>query len=151
MAGVDAPEVSPLIIPLRPLLSPRPPFLIPYLSPPSQRSHFGKPAQAHSDEALAWLKEQIHGRRLKCQLIQRDQYGRIVALPLLPHHRWWPRRAVTRNLPLEMVRAGWGIVYTSAGAEYGGWGQAAYLEAQKEAQYVCFFFVSMSFSGGKAV
>ena len=117
----------------------------------SQRSHFGKPAQAHSDEALAWLKEQIDGRRLKCQLIQRDQYGRIVALPLLPHHRWWPRRAVTRNLPLEMVRAGWGIVYTSAGAEYGGWGEAAYLEAQKEAQYVFFFFVSMSFSGGMAV
>jgi endonuclease YncB( thermonuclease family) len=100
-----------------------------------ERAHFGKPAQAHSDEALAWLKEQIHGRRLKCQLFQRDQYGRIVALPLLPHHRWWwPRRSATRNLPLEMVRAGWGIAYTGTGAQYGGWGQAAFLEAQAEAQ-----------------
>jgi len=106
MAGVDAPEAA----------------------------HFGKPAQAHADEALAWLKEHVHGRRLKCQLFQRDQYGRIVALPLLPHHRWWPRRSATRNLPLEMVRAGWGVVYTGAGAEYGGWGQAAFLAAQTEAQ-----------------
>jgi hypothetical protein len=105
-------------------------------STPPQRSHFGKPAQAYSDEALAWLKEQIHGRRLKCQLFQRDHYGRIVALPLLPHHRWWPRRSATRNLSLEMVRAGWGTAYTGVGAKYGGWGQAAFLEAQAEAQYV---------------
>ncbi|KAI9451414.1 nuclease [Lactarius psammicola] len=109
MAGVDAPE----------------------------RSHFGKPAQAYSDEALAWLKEHVHGRRIKCQLFQRDQYGRIVALPLLPLFRyrwWWPRLGGTRNLPLEMVRAGWGVVYTGAGAEYGGWGQDAFLAAQAEAQ-----------------
>ena len=126
---------------------PSPPPLLPQLSTPYplplQRSHFGKPAQAHSDEALAWLKEHILGRRLKCQLIQRDQYGRIVALPLLPHHRWWPRRSATRNLPLEMVRAGWGVVYTAAGAQYGGWGQPAFLEAQAEAQYV-FFYVLLS-------
>lgn len=107
MAGIDAPE----------------------------RSHFGKPAQAHADEALAWLKEHVHGRRIKCQLFQRDQYGRIVALPLLPRRRWWwPRLGAARNLPLEMVRAGWGVVYTGAGAEYGGWGQDAFLAAQAEAQ-----------------
>ncbi|KAH9017390.1 nuclease [Lactarius pseudohatsudake] len=102
-----------------------------------ERSHFGKPAQAHSDEALAWLKEQVHGRRIKCQLFQRDQYGRIVALPLLPllPRRWWgPRPGATRNLPLEMVRAGWGVVYTGKGAQYGGWGQDVYLAAQAEAQ-----------------
>jgi endonuclease YncB( thermonuclease family) len=125
MVGVDAPEVSP---------SPLSPSTTPLNATPSQRSHFGKPAQAYSDEALAWLKEQIHGRRLKCQLFKRDQYGRIVALPLIPHHRWWPRRSATRNLPLEMVRAGWGTVYTGAGAKYGGWGQAAFHDAQAEAQ-----------------
>ncbi|KAH9003774.1 nuclease [Lactarius hatsudake] len=102
-----------------------------------ERSHFGKPAQAHSDEALAWLKEQVHGRRIKCQLFQRDQYGRIVALPLLPllpRRWWWPRLGAARNLPLEMVRAGWGVVYTGKGAQYGGWGQDVYLAAQAEAQ-----------------
>ena len=149
MAGVDAPEVSK---PSQPMLSlyisppptppPHPQLETPHLLPP-QRSHFGKPAQAHSDEALSWLKEHVHGQRIKCQLFQRDQYGRIVALPLLPRHRggwwwWWPRGAAARNLPLEMVRAGWGIVYTGKGAEYGGWGQDAFLAAQAEAQYVFF-------------
>jgi endonuclease YncB( thermonuclease family) len=100
-----------------------------------EASHFGKPAQPHSDEALAWLKEHVHGQRIKCQLFQRDQYGRIVALPLLSRSRWWwPHRAVRRNLSLEMVRAGWGVVYTGKGAEYGGWGQDAFLAAQAEAQ-----------------
>lgn len=138
MVGVDAPEV----IDPSPLLSP--PRALNATPTPPQRSHFGKPAQAHSDEALAWLKEHIHGRRLKCQLFQRDQYGRIVALPLLPHHRWWPwsRRSATRNLPLEMVRAGWGVVYTGAGAKYGDWGQAVFLAAQAEAQYVVFMSLS---------
>lgn len=42
-----------------------------------------------------------------------------------------------------MVRAGWGVVYTGAGAEYGGWGQDAFLAAQAEAQYV--FFLCLSF------
>ena len=108
-------------------------------STPPQRAHFGKPAQAHSDEALAWLKEHVHGQRIKCQLIKRDQYGRIVALPLLSQRRWW-----SRNLPLEMVRAGWGVVYTGLGAEYGGWGQDVYLAAQAEAQYVALFFRTYS-------
>jgi hypothetical protein len=86
----------------------------------------------------------VHGQRIKCQLFKRDQYGRIVALPLLSHRRWW-----SRNLPLEMVRAGWGVVYTGLGAEYGGWGQDAYLAAQAEAQYValfCFVFVRTAMS-----
>ncbi|KAI9435460.1 hypothetical protein H4582DRAFT_1969525 [Lactarius indigo] len=99
-----------------------------------ERSHFGKPAQAQADEALAWLKEHVHGRRIKCQLFQRDQYGRIVALPILPRSWWWSRLGATRNLPLEMVRAGWGVVYTGKGAEYGGWGQDVFLAAQAEAQ-----------------
>ena len=44
-----------------------------------------------------------------------------------------------------MVRAGWGVVYTAAGAQYGGWGQPAFLEAQAEAQYV--FVLRFAFSG----
>ena len=53
-----------------------------------------------------------------------------------------PLVAATRNLPLEMVCAGWGIVYMGVGAQCGGWGQAAFFVAQAEAQYVfvCFFF-----------
>jgi len=115
-------------------------------------SHFGRPAQPYSVEALAWLKENVQGRRIKCQLLRCDQYKRVVALPLIPHTPWpWRRRgwgwwtrlgigsgpATTRNLPLEMVRAGWGAVYVQKGAEYGSnWEKEAYLAAQAEAQSV---------------
>ncbi|KAH9990103.1 hypothetical protein BJV77DRAFT_1151171 [Russula vinacea] len=105
-------------------------------------SHFGRSAQPYAAEALAWLKENVEGRRIKCQLLRRDQYNRVVALPLLPHaaFRLWRRwgtsaRTTTRNLPLEMVRAGWGAVYVQKGAEYGSdWEKEAYLAAEAEAQ-----------------
>ena len=84
-------------------------------------------------EARAWLKGNIEGRRIMCELLRRDQYGRVVALPLLPRifrpwqhcRRWWAPQGgsgdggattnatTTCNLPLEMVRAGWGVVYTA--------------------------------------
>ena len=95
----------------------------------------------YSAEALAWLKDNIEGRRVKCQLLRRDQYQRVVALPLLPRRgrgwwRWTPRMGTTRNLPLEMVRAGWGSVYTQSGAVYGDWEKEVYLAAEAEAQCV---------------
>ena len=121
--------------------------------------------QPHYTEALAWLKENIEGRRIKCELLRRDQYGRVVALPLLPRtfrpwrhcRRWWSPQGssggasattTTRNLPLEMVRAGWGVVYTLKGAVYGsGWEKETYLAAEAEAQSVPFlsFFCFSSF------
>ncbi|KAI0295108.1 hypothetical protein B0F90DRAFT_1927656 [Multifurca ochricompacta] len=104
MAGIDAPELS----------------------------HFNRPAQPYSAEALAWLKENIEGRRIKCQLLQRDRFHRVVGVPLLPRRRWW--RLWPRNLSLEMVRAGWAVVYEQAGAEYGEVGKDPYLLAQAEAQ-----------------
>ncbi|KAI9457064.1 mitochondrion protein [Russula earlei] len=99
-------------------------------------AHFGRPAQPHAADALSWLKENIEGRRIKCQLFSRDQYKRVVAIPLLPPRRWrwWTRIGAARNLPLEMVRAGWGLVYEEAGAEYGSWGKEAYLAAEAEAR-----------------
>ena len=125
---------------------------------PIQGSHFGRPAQPYAAEALAWLKENVQGRRIKCQLLRCDQYKRVVALPLIPHTPWpWRRRgwgwwsrlgigsgpATTRNLPLEMVRAGWGAVYVQKGAEYGSnWEKEAYLAAQAEAQSVTPSFLS---------
>jgi hypothetical protein len=99
----------------------------------------------YSAEARAWLKDNIEGRRIKCQLLRRDQYQRIVALPLLPRRGrgwgWWtPRTGTTRNLPLEMVRAGWGSVYTQGGAVYGDWEKEVYLAAEAEAQCVFLLF-----------
>ena len=40
-------------------------------------------AATHYFESLARLKGHIEGRRIKCQLLRRDLYTRVVALPLL--------------------------------------------------------------------
>ena len=51
---------------------------------------------------------------------------------------WWRRVGPTRNLPLEMIREGWGVVYTKAGAVYGDLDLETYLAAQADAQCVSF-------------
>ena len=115
-------------------------------------AHFGRQEQPYYTESIAWLKENIEGRRIKCELLSRDQYGRVVALPLLPRtFRPWRRgggiTSTTRNLPLEMVRAGWGVVYTQKGAGYGsGWEKETYHAAEAEAQSVPFPFPLLSIS-----
>lgn len=45
-----------------------------------QASHFGREAQEYSAEALQWLRDTVQGKRMWCQLLHRDQYGRIVRL-----------------------------------------------------------------------
>ncbi|KAI0742461.1 SNase-domain-containing protein [Daedaleopsis nitida] len=106
MAGVDAPEAG----------------------------HFGRPAQPFAQESLAWLKSQVEGKFLYCQLVRRDQYGRIVAMPHLKPRVLPGSLAQGKCLPLEMLRAGWGSVYEQAGAEYGPGGLDEFLRVQKEAQ-----------------
>ena len=86
--------------------------------------------------------------------LRRDQYKRVVALPLIPHTTWpwrqwhqgggWCTRlgigsssATTRSLPLEVVHVGWGAVYAQKGAEYGNnWEKEAYLAWQADAQFL---------------
>ncbi|KAL7418934.1 putative endonuclease lcl3 [Cryptotrichosporon argae] len=82
-----------------------------------ENAHFGNPAQPHAKESLDWLRRVLLGRRVRCQLLRKDQYGRIVAVPyisrtLLPD----------RPLPPLMLKEGMAVVYTSAGSEYGPWG-----------------------------
>ncbi|RPD53641.1 SNase-domain-containing protein [Lentinus tigrinus ALCF2SS1-7] len=106
MAGVDAPEAG----------------------------HFGRPSQAFAEESLAWLKNQVENKFVYCQLVRRDQYGRIVAVPHLKPRLLPNSLATGKNLPLEMLRAGWGSVYEQAGAEYGPRGVEEFLRVQSEAQ-----------------
>ncbi|BEJ17871.1 hypothetical protein CspHIS471_0701390 [Cutaneotrichosporon sp. HIS471] len=102
IAGVDAPELA----------------------------HFGNPAQPYAKESLDWLTNMVDGRRVKCQLLRKDQYGRIVAVP-------WLCRSILpdKPLPLMMLREGVAVVYTQGGAEFGPWGldklQAEEDEARK--------------------
>lgn len=103
-------------------------------------------------QALVWLKSQVEGKRVHCQLIRRDQYGRIVSpdwhypkntsadgnfqvanvhLPpkLLPSAVF-----KGKNVSYEMIKAGWATTYLQAGAEYGKVGKDAFLAAEARAK-----------------
>jgi endonuclease YncB( thermonuclease family) len=41
--------------------------------------HFGGDAQAYSKEALDWLTAKILNQEVRCQVLRRDQYNRIVS------------------------------------------------------------------------
>lgn len=97
-------------------------------------SHFGREAQPYAVEALAWLKDAIEGRVVYCQLVRRDQYSRIVSMVTLPPP-FLPGWLITgRSLALEMIRAGTGLTYEQAGAEYGKYGKGEFLRAEAESR-----------------
>ncbi|KIM61809.1 hypothetical protein SCLCIDRAFT_121039 [Scleroderma citrinum Foug A] len=99
-------------------------------------AHFGKPAQPHAEESLLWLRRRIEGKTVYCQLIRKDQYGRIIAVPTIPR-RFLPTLLGKRwgsPLALEMLRAGMGTTYEQAGAEYGPWTREEFLRVEAEAR-----------------
>ncbi|KAI0944296.1 hypothetical protein AcW1_002042 [Taiwanofungus camphoratus] len=99
-----------------------------------EAAHFGRPAQAFAQESLAWLKEQVEGKTVYCQLLRKDQWGRIVAFPYMKPRLFPGFLATGKSLPLEMLRRGWAQTYEQAGAEYGPWDKADFLRIQGEAQ-----------------
>ncbi|WVQ80677.1 hypothetical protein IAT38_002782 [Cryptococcus sp. DSM 104549] len=82
-----------------------------------ENAHFGNPAQPHAKESLEWLRATVLGKRMRCQLLSKDQYNRIVAAPYISRTFWFDQ-----PLPLLMLKEGMAVVYESGGAEYGAWG-----------------------------
>ena len=143
MAGIDAPEVR--------ISGALHLFVNMYFY---QGAHFGRTAQPYYDECLAWLKNQIDGKTVYCQVVRRDQYARIVRIipmcrlkgyvdrvcflkVVIPYLK--PRLlpgflATGKCLSLEMLRQGWATTYEQAGAEYGKWGKDEFLRIEAEAQ-----------------
>ncbi|KAI0632698.1 hypothetical protein C8Q77DRAFT_1059037 [Trametes polyzona] len=101
-----------------------------------ESGHFGRPSQPHSEDSLAWLKSQVEGKFVYCQLVRKDQYGRIVSVVHLKPRLLPGWLATGRDLSLEMLKAGWASVYEQAGAEYGRSGLEEFLRVQTEAQYI---------------
>ncbi|KAG2079665.1 SNase-domain-containing protein [Suillus discolor] len=97
-------------------------------------SHFGRQAQPYAAEALTWLKDTIEGRIVYCQLVRRDQYSRIVSVVTLPPPFLPGWLATGRSLALEMIRAGTGVTYEQAGAEYGKYGKDGFLRVEAESR-----------------
>ena len=87
-------------------------------------AHFGRPAQPYSTEALAWLKSQLLGKRVRVYAHRSDQYGRVVASVYM--RKWGglgiglPKRGLQRDIGLEMIQVGLATVYEAKfGAEFG--------------------------------
>lgn len=79
-----------------------------------ERSHFGKPAQPYSEEALHWLQLYVDGRSVTITPFSIDQYKRVVARAQL--WQWTGKKDVSA----EMLRIGLGVVYeANSGAEFG--------------------------------
>jgi len=75
---------------------------------------FGRPEQPFAQEAKGELRSLILNRKVWIEVLDVDQYGRIVAMVYV--RRWLWRM----NVNVEMVRRGLACVYTGAGASYGG-------------------------------
>jgi len=101
-----------------------------------EAAHFGREAQPYSAEALQWLKDCVLGRIVWCQLISRDQYGRTVAVVYKSPLRILPSFLFlsTRCISMEMLKAGYAIVYEGMGAHYDPFGKDKFLALEAAAK-----------------
>ncbi|KAF8588123.1 SNase-domain-containing protein [Ramaria rubella] len=99
-----------------------------------EAAHFGKQAQPYSAEALVWLKKEVEGKRLWVQLIRRDQYGRIVSIPMRPPRFPFFKAPASRCVSISMLSAGYATTYEQSGAEYGRWGKEQFLQYEEAAR-----------------
>lgn len=78
-------------------------------------AHFEKKeSQPYAVEAHNWLKEYLTGQKVTIELLRPDQYARAVCSV-------WKRDAFfrKRNVSLELVRAGYAMLYESKDAVFG--------------------------------
>ncbi|KAF9476914.1 SNase-domain-containing protein [Pholiota conissans] len=99
-----------------------------------EAGHFGKPPQPYAAESLAWLRNRILGKKVYVQLLRKDQYSRIVAQVYLTPRILPGFLFYGKNLPVEMLKAGWAVIYEQAGAEYGKLGKEGYLRLEAQAK-----------------
>lgn len=94
-----------------------------------ERSHFGKPAQPHSEESLQWLRKYLLHRKCKVKPLRIDQYNRVVAKVLVKQFG-----VLTRDVSEEMIKNGIGIVYEGKhGSEFDGQ-EGVYRRCEAEAK-----------------
>lgn len=97
-------------------------------------AHFGRPAQEHYAQCLGWLKDQVLGKTVYCQLLRRDQYSRVVAMPYLKPRLLPNFLARGRCIPIEMLKAGWSVTYKEGGAQYGDYSVEQFVQLEQEAK-----------------
>jgi len=70
--------------------------------------------QPFSIESRDWLRNQILGKTIYCQLLKREtMYGRMIVLSFLPRRflPWWLTGNRGTNISEESLRQGWAFVY----------------------------------------
>lgn len=90
-----------------------------------ETAKFGKAGQPYGDEAKQFLTDLILDKTVKIRLLDRDQYGRVVA----EVYRWpniYP--------DVRLLQAGLAEVYEGSGAVYGRLGKQAYMRLQEAAR-----------------
>ncbi|AOA61196.1 hypothetical protein PP7435_CHR1-0370 [Komagataella phaffii CBS 7435] len=93
-----------------------------------ERSHFGKPSQPYSEEALQWLRQFILGKKVKVKPLSVDQYNRIVGRVFIFRWNGW------NDVSEEMLRNGVAIVYENkSSAEFDGM-KERYLKVENKAK-----------------
>jgi|MDSY01.2.fsa_nt_gb micrococcal nuclease len=95
-----------------------------------ESAHFGSPGQPFADVATKFTESELAGKRVRLQLLSRDQYGRAVAM--VTYRRGLRRR----NISVELLRRGLAVVYRQGGAQYGsdGRGVARWNRIEKQAK-----------------
>jgi len=108
-------------------------FIDPFIHMPSfyifPLAKFGKPSQPFGDEAKDYLSGLILDKKVQVQILERDQYGRAVAMVAKPG------RIFGKTYCDEyMLQAGLAEVYLGGGAVHGPKGKAYYLELMESAK-----------------
>ncbi|PPQ64127.1 hypothetical protein CVT24_008738 [Panaeolus cyanescens] len=94
-----------------------------------ESGYFGNPAQPHAKESTEYLKSRILGKSILVKPVSKDQYSRLVALVYIPRI-FLPNK----DLAAELLKAGCGVVYDQAGAQYGKIGFEGYKKLEEEAK-----------------
>ncbi|ODV72515.1 Lcl3p [Cyberlindnera jadinii NRRL Y-1542] len=92
-----------------------------------ERSHFGKPAQLFSDEALMWLKLKLLHKNVRMKPLCIDQYERVVGHVQVREWLIW------RDVGRQMLRTGLCSVYEGSQVEFDGM-ERVYRQEEKESK-----------------
>ncbi|CAG8651574.1 17202_t:CDS:2, partial [Acaulospora colombiana] len=85
------------------------------------------------EEALEWLRDHILNQQVWCQILRRDQYGRIVILSWVSLY-FGARKFIIHYRLRQQSRTGWATVYNSINPEYGDLGKEHMLSLEAVAQ-----------------
>ena len=83
-----------------------------------ETAKFGSAGQAFGEDATAFTRAELEGRRVRVTLLSRDQYQRAICMV---HYRKGLRRL---DLSEELLQRGLATVYRQGGAQYGRSGAA---------------------------